>query len=315
LDIAVVHAPDTPFIFVSGTIGEERAIDALRRGATDYVLKTNLSRLPAAVERSLREVSLKAEKAKSEQQRRDQEVRLQRLTRALRMLSSTGSAILRLRNRMELFDEVCRIAADQGGYDRVVISLIDPDARTLRPRAWAGTDSAALRAADCVMLDSGPESAGMAEHAIRSGAPSIHNDLAREPQPRAQHEILIAHDYQAAAALPLLIDGTVIGVISLFSKQHDVFDPAELDVLSELTANLAFALQYLERDEAVHFLSYFDSLTGLAKRPLFCQRLAQLTSAEALDGGTLTVVVFDVQKLGAINDSMAAMLAIGCSRK
>ena len=303
LDIAVEYAPETPFIFVSGTIGEERAIDALRRGATDYVLKTNLSRLPAAVERSLREVSLKAAKAKSELQRRDQEIRLQRLTRALRMLGSTGSAILRLRNRMELFDEVCRIAADQGGYDRVVISLIDPDARTLRPRAWAGTDSAALRAADCVELDSGPESAGMAERAIRSGDASIYNDL-REPQPRPEHEILIAHDYQAAASLPLLIDGTVIGVISLFSKQHGVFDPAELDVLLELTANLSFALQYLERDEAVHFLSYFDSLTGLAKRPLFCQRLAQLMSFDAIDGGTLTVVVFDVQKLGAINDSL-----------
>src|SRR3979490_1116459 len=52
LDLAVVHAPDTPFIYVSGTIGEERAIDALRRGATDYVLKSNLSRLRGAVERA-----------------------------------------------------------------------------------------------------------------------------------------------------------------------------------------------------------------------------------------------------------------------
>ena len=57
LDLAVVHAPDTPFIFVSGTIGEERAIDALRRGATDYVLKSNLSRLSSAIERALREAS------------------------------------------------------------------------------------------------------------------------------------------------------------------------------------------------------------------------------------------------------------------
>src|SRR6202011_4503064 len=76
------------------------------------------------------------------------------------------------------------------------------------------------------------------------------------------------------------------------------------DVLMEWTANLTFGLQYLEKDEAVHFLSYFDSLTGLAKRPLFCQRLAQLMSVDAVDGGTLTVVVFDVQKLGAINDSL-----------
>ena len=46
-------APDLPFIFVSGTIGEELAIDALRRGASDYVLKDNLLRLPAAVERAI----------------------------------------------------------------------------------------------------------------------------------------------------------------------------------------------------------------------------------------------------------------------
>ena len=304
LDIAVAYAPETPFIFVSGTIGEERAVDALRRGAIDYVLKTNLSRLPAAVERALREVSLKAERARSEQQRHDQEIRLQRLTRTYRMLSSTSSAILRLRNRSELFDEVCRIAAHQGGYDRVVISLIDPDANTVRPRAWAGMDSPTLRIVDCVTLDSGPDSMGMTERAVRSGAPSVHNDLVREPQPPAQNEVLTALGYRAVAALPLLIDGTAIGVISLFSRQPEVFDAAEVDVLFELTANLAFALQYLEKDEAVHFLSYFDSLTGLAKRPLFCQRLAQLMSPDAADGGSLTVVVFDVQKLGAINDSL-----------
>jgi diguanylate cyclase (GGDEF)-like protein len=303
LDIAVAHVPDTPFIFVSGTIGEERAIDALRRGATDYVLKTNLSRLGAAVQRALREVSLKAAREKSEQQRRDQEIRLQRLTRTYRMLSSTSSAILRLRNRLELLDEVCRIAAHQGGYDRVVISLIDPDARTLRPRAWAGTDSMTLRAVDCVVLDSDPKSIGMVERAVRSGAPSVHNDLARDPQPPAQHEIWTGLGFRAAAALPLLIDGTPIGAISLFNNQCEVFDAAEVDVLLELTANLAFGLQYLEKDEAVHFLSYFDSLTGLAKRPLFCQRLAQLMSV-AVDGGALTVVVFDVRKLGAINDSL-----------
>src|SRR3989442_12250774 len=48
-------APDTPFVFVSGTLGEGDAIRALRNGATDYVLKTNLMRLPAAVERAFTE--------------------------------------------------------------------------------------------------------------------------------------------------------------------------------------------------------------------------------------------------------------------
>ena len=46
-------APDIPFLFVSGTIGEERAIDALQRGAADYVHKDNLRRLPSAVTRAM----------------------------------------------------------------------------------------------------------------------------------------------------------------------------------------------------------------------------------------------------------------------
>ncbi len=49
-------APDVPFIFLSGTIGEERAIEAMRLGATDYVLKNNMRRLGTVVRRALSEV-------------------------------------------------------------------------------------------------------------------------------------------------------------------------------------------------------------------------------------------------------------------
>jgi diguanylate cyclase (GGDEF)-like protein/PAS domain S-box-containing protein len=56
LQIARSRQPDTPFIFVSGTIGEERAIQALKQGAVDYVLKESRARLVPAIERALREV-------------------------------------------------------------------------------------------------------------------------------------------------------------------------------------------------------------------------------------------------------------------
>jgi PAS domain S-box-containing protein len=55
LAIARESCPEVPFIFVSGTIGEEHAIQALKSGATDYVLKGNLLRLPSAVERAVTE--------------------------------------------------------------------------------------------------------------------------------------------------------------------------------------------------------------------------------------------------------------------
>jgi PAS domain S-box-containing protein/diguanylate cyclase (GGDEF)-like protein len=420
LEIAVVRAPETPFLFVSGTIGEQRAIDALRCGATDYILKSNMTRLPAAVQRALREASMKAAQRQSQLQlrsneeqlratietsqdwiwetdidgrfrfcspavasilgyqpveligqdfrlfvsederaqggsllparnqthltgvvarwrtadgqlrwlernvvavmddsrqlvgyrgtdrditvRREQEARLCRLTRSYRTLSSTGSAILRLRNRNELLHEICRIAVNQGGYERVAISLVDPNAKVLRPQAWAGGDAKALLAMDRAELDSEAVSASMAQLTIRSGNPTICNDLHHEKSPVAHRQMLLEHGYEALATLPIVVDGTVIGVLSFFSDQTDIFDDAEIEVLQELSANLGYALQYLERDEAVHFLSYFDSLTGLAKRPLFCQRLAQSLTTEESEPRPLQVVVFDVQKLGSIND-------------
>jgi len=55
LKLALEHAPATPFVFLSGTIGEERAIEAVRAGASDYVIKDRIKRLVTAVPRALRE--------------------------------------------------------------------------------------------------------------------------------------------------------------------------------------------------------------------------------------------------------------------
>src|SRR5437868_8377045 len=61
LEIAQEKCPEIPFIFVTGTMGEEVAIETLKSGATDYVLKTKLSRLLPAVTRALREAQQRNE--------------------------------------------------------------------------------------------------------------------------------------------------------------------------------------------------------------------------------------------------------------
>jgi len=67
LKIARQQKPNLPFIFVSGTMGEEIAIEALKIGATDYVLKTRLSRLVPSVHRALREAAERTERKKAEE--------------------------------------------------------------------------------------------------------------------------------------------------------------------------------------------------------------------------------------------------------
>jgi diguanylate cyclase (GGDEF)-like protein/PAS domain S-box-containing protein len=66
LALACRVAPDVPFVFVSGTVGEEAAIRALRAGASDYVLKMNLRRLPSTIERCVKEARLLAERRRTQ---------------------------------------------------------------------------------------------------------------------------------------------------------------------------------------------------------------------------------------------------------
>ena len=55
LKMALSRTPEVPFIFLSGNIGEDRAIEAVRSGAADYVLKDRVKRLATAIRRALRE--------------------------------------------------------------------------------------------------------------------------------------------------------------------------------------------------------------------------------------------------------------------
>ena len=73
LALARQHCPDVPFLFVSATIGEELAIDAMHQGATDYVLKQRLGRLVPSVQRALRELDNRAERKRAEEALRQSE--------------------------------------------------------------------------------------------------------------------------------------------------------------------------------------------------------------------------------------------------
>jgi PAS domain S-box-containing protein len=87
LRMAQQQLPNVPFLFVSGTLGEDVAIEALKTGATDYVLKTRLNRLGPAVTRALREARDRTERKRAEDGLRRSEAYLAEAQR----LSQTGS--------------------------------------------------------------------------------------------------------------------------------------------------------------------------------------------------------------------------------
>jgi PAS domain S-box-containing protein len=86
LEIACELAPHTPFIFVSGTLGEDVAVEAMKRGATDYVIKQRLDRLPAVVQRALDEAAERSRRRAAEKLLRESETRFTTLVHAMPQL-------------------------------------------------------------------------------------------------------------------------------------------------------------------------------------------------------------------------------------
>jgi diguanylate cyclase (GGDEF)-like protein len=282
LEVARECAPEVPFLFVSGTIGEERAIEALRRGAADYVLKTNLARLGAAVQRALQDAEARALRRRQEQQ-------ITRLTGVLRMLSGINGAVVRIRDRTELLLEACRLGVTVGGYPAALVALRHPKSQRLESVAHQGADPL-LAHTLCELLESRMTPEAQSHNRVRDpAAPFTCQDAG------ATHTAVIG--------LPLIVDKTVVGVLGVCPRGQSTISQEELTMLREVAANLSFALQYLRQDSRVRLLSYFDVLTGLAKRALFCERLGKAFRAGGSFGPCHAIAVLDIQNLSAINDS------------
>ncbi len=83
LEAVLQQCPDTPFVFISGVLGEEHAVDMLKRGATDYVVKSRLSRLPLVVDRAIAESRERKQREAAERALRESESIFSRVIESL----------------------------------------------------------------------------------------------------------------------------------------------------------------------------------------------------------------------------------------
>src|SRR5467141_122030 len=431
LALAREISPDTPFVFVSGTIGEEYATRAIKGGATDYVLKNNLVRLPVAVTRALDEARERGERrhAKAEldvardrlrereaglrraqvmaklghvitgadgafeswsetlppligvepsqmpkstrewlemlhpddrerlrsasveaavkgsradleyrlrrpdgawmhirqvieplpgitaepqrwfstlqdvTEEKEAETRIIRLNRVHAVLSGINAAIVRIRDRQELFDEACRIAIDHGNFRMAWIGLVDREAMLVKPVAWHGTDAEYIHLMPLGLVDTEPHGRGLAGRAVRERIAITIDDMTQDPRILLRKEAL-ERGFRSLVMLPLMIAEESVGVLALYAGEVGFFDEEEMKLLRELAGDISFALEHIDKAEKLDYLAYYDQLTGLANRTLFYERVEQLLAAAAPEERKIALVILDVERFKTINDSL-----------
>ncbi len=184
-------------------------------------------------------------------ERKRSEAFLQRANRALRTLSECNQALVRAENEEELLHATCRIVVDYGGYRMAWVGLAktDPE-RTVQPVAEAGQVGDYLKSIHVSWGDN-ERGHGPTGTAIRERRPVVNRDVRSEPGFEPWREAARQHGYLSTIALPILPDESqCIGALNIYAVEPDAFDAEEVELLTELSSDLAYGIRALRERRA-----------------------------------------------------------------
>jgi diguanylate cyclase (GGDEF)-like protein/PAS domain S-box-containing protein len=237
-------------------------------------------------------------------ERIEQERKIARLNRIRAISSGISSAMLRLRDRDELLKEACRVATTAGVFPLAWVRVIDQQARKGDPIFWHGDPQAIDLIRHLNDRETWSQSDRPSYRAASSGRPLVLNDLFTDPTVAPIRSELLQHGYRSCAAFPLFVEGRVVAVLALLAEEQDFFDADEVALLESLTADLSYALEYIEKSQRLDYLASYDTLTGLPNVLLFSDRLEQFVHAAREECSNVCVVVLDLERFTQINDTL-----------
>jgi diguanylate cyclase (GGDEF)-like protein/PAS domain S-box-containing protein len=237
--------------------------------------------------------------------RKEAETRIMHLNRVHAMLSGINALIVRVRNRAELFSESCRIATEDGGFSMIWIGIIDRVSMKIMLVASVGADEEFLSSVreKFSMREDALFGNTMAARAIRERKAVVVNDL-EDSNDVIFREKHLAAGIRSLALFPLANANDVIGVVALYAGETEFFHEGEMKLLSELTGDIAFAMDHIDKQEKLDYFAYYDVLTGLANRSLFLERTAQHIRTALSGRRKLALYLIDLEGFKNINDSL-----------
>jgi diguanylate cyclase (GGDEF)-like protein len=228
--------------------------------------------------------------------------KIEHLNRVHGVQSGINSLIVRVVDRIELFWEACRLAVERGGFRMAWCSWLDPETSRVTPIAWAGDGPDIAQSLTC-KLEAAAKSENLIAAAMRLQQPVICDDLQGDTALVPCAEEMLERGYRAIVALPLVIDAESAGALVLVMDKSGFFNAEEMRLLSELSGDISFALDHIQKAEQLNYLAYYDALTGLANRTFFYERLAQYVAAAARTQRKFALVIADMERFETINDT------------
>ena len=228
-----------PFILFTGKGREEIAIEAFENGADFYLQKGG------------EPVSQFAElmhKIKAAVDHRQNEAQVTTLNRLYTVLSATNKAIVRIHDKNELLNEICRIAVEKGGFTMVWAGIANPVNRLIEPVAVHGMSEGYLDRIT-ISIDDGPRSLGPTSTAFRDGTYNVCNDIATDERMKPVRESALKQGYHSLAAFPFALDTKNAGVITFYASVSGYFTDQIVRLLDEQSSDLSFAFVTFDHEE------------------------------------------------------------------
>ncbi len=178
-------------------------------------------------------------------ERRRAEAQIAAVSRLYAVLSEVNEAIVRSPEQGRLFEEVCRIAVERGGFRMAWVGLVEEETGRISPAAHSGAPEGYLPRLN---LRRGIGLTGMA---TQEGVPLVANRRTEDPRVLNRDEEARELGFLSSGAFPLRRGGQVIGTLNLYSNQYDFFTDQVTALLEQVAADVCFALDK-EQMEAQH---------------------------------------------------------------
>lgn len=183
------------------------------------------------------------------ERKRDEEA-LNKTNRALLILSHCNQALIHSNGETELLNEVCRVIVEIGNYRFAWVGFAQHDKyKSILPAAKNGYEKGYLDTAKITWANNGQKNSPTS-NAVKTSKPSVARNISEVFNEHWSNEAS-KRGYASAISLPLIADGKTLGVLNIYAAEPDAFDREEIELLSEMSNDLAFGINAL-RHRAEH---------------------------------------------------------------